>query len=102
MKMRKYAKAFVSHSSAEKPLVEKVVALVTGARWEIDAFTFDEGATSADEIFRAMSRSSLFVLFASTRAMQSPWVASELQIAQSLLYSGKLGGVLVFIVDDSP
>jgi tetratricopeptide (TPR) repeat protein len=102
MSVTNYAKAFVSHSSDDKDLVERVTKQVTAARWEIDSHTFDEGRSSAEEIFRAISRSDLFVLFASAKALNSQWVASELQIAQSHLYSGKLGGVLVFIIDDSP
>lgn len=100
--MAKYAKAFVSHSGDDKELVERVAKQVTAARWEIDSYTFDEGGSSAEEIFHAISRSDLFVLFASAKALKSPWVASELQIAQNHLYSGKLGSVLVFILDDSP
>jgi tetratricopeptide (TPR) repeat protein len=97
--MPNFAKAFVSHSSADKPLVEQVVEHVSAARWEIDAHTFEEGKSSAAEILAALSRSDLFVLIASKDSVTSAWVKSELELAQSLLYSKKLGGVLVLIVD---
>jgi Flp pilus assembly protein TadD len=99
--MNKFAKAFASHSSADKPLLREITQQVAAARWEIDAHTFDEGGSSADEIFRAMSRSDLFVFLASAKALGSSWVDAELKLAQSFLYSGKLGGVLVFVIDDT-
>jgi tetratricopeptide (TPR) repeat protein len=97
--MPDFAKAFVSHSSADKPLVERVAGLVSAARWEIDSHTFEEGKSSAAEIFEALSRSDLFVLIASAKSMASTWVKSELELAQHMLYSKKLGAVLVFIID---
>lgn len=97
--MPDFSKAFVSHSSADKPFVERVAEFVSAARWEIDSHTFEEGKSSAAEIFAALSRSYLFVLIASGQSMKSDWVKSELELAQHLLYSRKLGGVLVFIVD---
>lgn len=96
-----HAKAFVSHSSKDKPLVERVVERVSAARWEIDSLTFEKGRTSASEIFSALSRSDLFVLMASEHSVGSDWVQSELEIAQQLLYQRKLGGILVFLIDDT-
>ena len=93
------AKAFVSHSSIDKPLVEQVVKAVSAARWEIDSHSFEEGKYSAGEITAALGRADLFVLIASAHSMSSEWVKSELEIAQHLSYSGKLGGVVAFIVD---
>lgn len=97
--MGNFAKAFVSHSSTDKPLVEDVVQAVSAARWEIDSHTFEDGKYSAGEITAALGRSELFVLIASSHSMGSEWVKSELEIAQHLLYAGKLGGVVAFIVD---
>ncbi|MGE1004518.1 TIR domain-containing protein [Ralstonia pseudosolanacearum] len=97
--MGNFAKAFVSHSSTDKPLVEEVVQTVSAARWEIDSHTFEEGKYSAGEIAAALGRSDLFVLIASAHSMGSEWVKSELEIAQHLLYAGRLGGVIAFIVD---
>jgi tetratricopeptide (TPR) repeat protein len=97
--MANVARAFVSHSSVDKPLVEQVTQAVAAARWEIDSQTFEEGKYSAGEITAALGRSDLFVLIASGDAIRSDWVKAELAIAQHLLYSGKLGGVVAFIVD---
>jgi len=100
--MANFAKAFVSHSSADKPFVEQVIQPVSAARWEIDSHTFEDGKYSAGEITAALSRSNLFVLVASAHSMASAWVKSELEIAQHLLYAGKLGGIVVFIIDGTP
>lgn len=97
--MASFSKAFISHSSADKPLVEDVAKLVSAARWEIDSFTFEGGKRSADEIMAALKRSDLFVLIASANSMGSDWVKSELELAQHLLFSRQIGGVLVFIID---
>lgn len=97
--MASFSKAFISHSSADKPLVEDVAKLVSAARWEIDSHTFEGGKRSADEIMAALKRSDLFVLIASANSMGSDWVKSELEVAQHLLLSRQIGGVLVFIID---
>ena len=97
--MASFAKAFISHSSADKPLVEEVAKLVSTARWEIDNYTFEAGKRSADEIMVALKRSDLFVLMASANSMRSDWVKSELELAQQLLFSRQIGGVLVFVID---
>ncbi|WP_426076412.1 TIR domain-containing protein [Janthinobacterium sp. PSPC3-1] len=100
--MSKFAKAFISHSSMDKPLLEEVASKVSAARWEIDSHTFEAGNKSTTEIQAALDRSSLFVLIASANSMNSDWVRTELELAQHLLYGRKLGGVLVFIIDGTP
>ena len=97
--MPDFAKAFVSHSSADKPLVEEIVKSVSAARWEIDSHTFEEGNRSGSEILAALKRSDLFVMIASASSMVSDWVKSELELAQHQLLSRQLGAVLVFIID---
>ncbi|MCA8269311.1 toll/interleukin-1 receptor domain-containing protein [Burkholderia vietnamiensis] len=100
--MPEFSKAFISHSSVDKPLVGRIAARVSAARWEIDSHTFEEGKASAAEITTALSRSDLFVLILSSSSAGSSWVSSELEIAQHLLYSRRLGGIVVFIVDETP
>jgi len=97
--MSSYSKAFISHSSTDKAIVEEIAKRVTAARWEIDSHTFEEGNRSAAEILAALNRSDLFVLIASENSMRSDWVRSELDLAQQLLLSRKLGGVVVFVID---
>jgi tetratricopeptide (TPR) repeat protein len=101
--MTSYSKAFVSHSSTDKALVNEVIKEIPAARWEIDTMTFEEGKTSASEIEGALSRSDLFVLFASQRALEeSGWIESELEIAQQLYFKKSIRGIQVFIIDETP
>jgi len=96
-----FSKAFLSHSSKDKKIVREVCSLLTASRREFDEETFEGGKRNAEEIFNSLSRSDLFVLFASNNALvSSHWVSSEIKIAQEFLYSGKLGGVIVFIIDE--
>lgn len=97
----KFSKAFLSHSSNDKKIVREVCNLLAASRREFDEETFEGGKRNAEEIFNSLSRSDLFVLFASNNALAaSKWVSSEIKIAQEFVYSGKLGGVIVFIIDD--
>lgn len=101
--MTAHSKAFVSHSSTDKDLVNEVIKGIPTSRWEIDSITFEEGKTSASEIEKALSRSDLFVLFASKRALEeSGWIESELEIAQQLYYKKSIRGIQVFIIDETP
>jgi hypothetical protein len=101
--MTAYSKAFVSHSSTDMDLVNEVIKGIPTSRWEIDSITFEEGKTSASEIEKALSRSDLFVLFASKRALEeSGWIESELEIAQQLYYKKSIRGIQVFIIDETP
>jgi hypothetical protein len=96
-----FSKAFLSHSSKDKTFVREVCKLLAASRREFDEETFDGGKRNAEEIFNSLSRSDLFVLFASINALTSShWISSEIKIAQEFVYSGKLGGVIVFIIDE--
>lgn len=95
-----FSKAFLSHSSKDKALIREVCKHLTASRREFDEETFDGGKRNSEEIFASLSRSHLFVLFASLDSLESPWVNTEIRLAQESLYSGKLGGIIVFIIDD--
>lgn len=95
-----FSKAFLSHSSEDKTLVRKVGKLLNSSRREFDEETFDGGNRNSEEIFNSLSRSNLFVFFASSNSIESSWVKTELNIAQELVFSGKLGKVVIFIIDD--
>ena len=55
-------KAFLSHSSRDKNIVEDVAQLLGGANVELDSITFDRGLLNVAAIQQALKRSSLFVL----------------------------------------
>ena len=98
--MTDHAKCFFSHKSEDKSLVNEVAKLLPQSRIELDSLTFEYGKTSAAEIQSSISRSQLFVLFASKEAIESTWIQSEIEFAQNLYFKKQLKGVLVFIIDD--
>ena len=100
--MAEYSKAFFSHSSKDKLLINAVANLLPQARLEIDSLSFEHGKSSASEIIKSISRSQLFILFASKEVMESDWVASEIEFAQQLYFKKQIKGILVFILDDIP
>lgn len=94
--------AFLSHSSCDKDTVTKVHQDLNAANVICDTESFDAGRRSADEIFRGLSTTDVFVLFISRRSTESPWVRSEIALAQQKLLSRSIRDVLVFVLDDCP
>lgn len=93
-------KAFISHSSKDKPLVSEIFRKLSAAQAHYDEATFEKGETSASEIFQAMAETDVFALFLSKNSITSKWVQTELKLAQQRLYSGKIKKFLIFIIDD--
>jgi hypothetical protein len=94
-------KAFLSHSSLDKDIVRPIFHRLTMAHAHYDEHTFEQGNTSAAEILSGIRQSSLFVLFVSSNSVKSPWVQSEIRIAEHEFVSGRMKRVLIFIVDDT-
>jgi len=95
-------KAFLSHSSKDKGVVEKIFKQLGAAKVHYDSATFEQGESSAAAIFAAIQQTDVFVLFVSEISVTSRWVTSELHLAQHFLISGSMSKVLVFILDDTP
>lgn len=91
-------KAFLSHSSSQKPFVEKVASGIGRNFGVVDKFDFESGRDLLSEIQNAIGASSLFVLFISDAALESRWVKNELQIVRDLHDEGKVE-VTAFIID---
>ncbi len=94
-------KAFLSHSSKDKTIVDQVAKYLGAGSTIYDRESFEEGKRSADEILRGLSASDLFVLFLSGSALQSSWVQQEIAGALQNIFAGTMKGVLVFAVDGS-
>ena len=93
-------RAFLSHSSKDKSLVGPVFNNLTAAHAHYDEATFEKGETSASEIYKAINNSEVFVLFLSKNSIKSPWVQTELVLAQQKIYSGKIKKILVFLLNE--
>ena len=75
-------KAFLSHSSKDKPFVMAVARQLGRARAEVDHWNFEAG----DDLLAAMKEyvadAGLFLLFASAQSKNSIWVKFETRIAE--------------------
>ncbi len=92
-------KAFLSHSSRDKPLVEEVAEHLGAAQVEFDSSTFDSGLLNVEAIHAALKRSSIFVLFLTQDALESSYVRFEALLAQELLAKGLVEKFLVICLD---
>jgi tetratricopeptide (TPR) repeat protein len=96
-------KAFLSHSSADKPLVRQVAEELGRDRAVYDEKSFDVGYDLKDAIRDGLDRSSVFVLFASESSVgpkKSDWLRLEDEDASARTLSGIIRRPLVFIIDD--
>jgi len=92
-------RAFLSHSSEDKPYVEEVAARLTPYRARIDSQAFRPGEDFRDAIRRAMNESAVFVLFVSKNALESPWVNFEINEAELRALRGAIRSGLAIFID---
>ena len=92
---------FLSHSSKQKGYVE-VIANKFG-KFDIvyDAWTFEAGNKTIEEIYRGLDSSGIFVYFISEESLISPWVEKEINKAEEYLKNGKIKRFLPLIIDHS-
>lgn len=93
-------RAFLSHSSKDKNFVTPIFKNLTAANAHFDEATFEQGETSASEIYKAINNTDVFVLFLTRKSIDSPWVKSELALAQQKIYAGRIKKILVFLLED--
>jgi TIR domain-containing protein len=92
-------KAFLSHSSADKAIVNEVAEQLSLANTELDSETFDHGLLNVSAIQKALRQTSLFVLFLSRNAIASGVVHYEALLAQELFARGLIERFLVICLD---
>lgn len=93
-------RAFLSHSSKDKHLVEQIAQRLGRARVFYDVYSIDVAEDIEDAIARGIDACDVFVLFASRAALDSKWVQLEMTIAQKRKLLGQLGKVCVFLIED--
>lgn len=94
-------KAFLSHSSLNKNVVEAVAEDLGLANVELDSTTFDRGILNTKAIQMALNRSSIFVLFLSKGAIASPMVKLETEWAKELVGCGLIERTLIVCLDEN-
>jgi TIR domain len=92
-------RAFLSHSSIDKPYVQQVFDALGPTLAELDQVTFEPAKFNKDAILSAFDRCSVFVLFASEHSVKSKWVADEIKQALARLGDRQLTRILVYCPD---
>lgn len=93
------AKAFLSHSSRDKELVEKIAIQLGKNNCHYDKYTFEAGRQTLDEIFKGLSDTDVFVLFISQSALESEWVQKEISEARVLTSDNRIDRIFPLIID---
>jgi tetratricopeptide (TPR) repeat protein len=94
-------KAFLSHSSQDKELV-RAVAKELGRRFCVfDEQVFSTGIEFKESIKQSLDETSVFVLFASQKALESVWVKFELDEAWFRKLQQSLSKSLVYLINSS-
>lgn len=91
-------KIFLSHSSCDKDIVAKVYNELGPGICHYDVATFDPTGFLPDQIYSALLESTHFVLFASEKALASPWVEGELRNLFINWMRSKTATVMVFLL----
>jgi hypothetical protein len=93
-------KIFLSHSSSDKDIVEKVYKELGAGICHYDVATFDPTGFLPNQIYSALEESTHFVLFASRKALDSSWVQGELKNLFINWMRSKTTTVMVFLLRD--
>lgn len=96
-------KAFLSHSSTDKPLVSQVAAELGRECAVYDDRSFDTGYSLEDAIKDGLDRSSVYVLFASKASVgpdRGKWLIFEDEQGRTRSIAGTIYRPLCFIIDD--
>jgi tetratricopeptide (TPR) repeat protein len=92
-------KAFLSHSSKDKNLVD-AVAKHLGRQFSLyDRFEFATGEEFTEAIRRCLDQSEIFVLFASSNSLASMWVKLEAEEAWQRRLREGISKALVYLID---
>ena len=93
-------KAFISHSSAQKPFVKDLVEELGRDKCIIDCFNFNPAFKTIDEIYKNIELSTVFVLLLSKESLDSKWVKKEVRFAMEKLQPSELDRFWPYIIDD--
>lgn len=93
-------KAFLSHTSSDKDLVELVQKELTHANAWYDAVDIENGDSIPEKINDGLRNATHYILFWSEKASESPWVHAELNAAFIRMLAGKCK-FMIFILDST-
>lgn len=93
------SKAFLSHSSTQKPLIESIYRRLGKDNCVIDKYNFEPGTPTLNSIIEGIEKTDLFVIFLSDDALNSEWVKYEIEYAKNLKNLELSNRILIFLVD---
>lgn len=94
-------KAFLSHSSQDKEFVRAVAKELGRQYCVFDEQSFENGEEFKSSIEKRLDDSSVFVLFASKKALESVWVKFEMDEAWFRKLHNNLSKSLVYLIESS-
>lgn len=94
-------KVFLSHSSKQKGYVEVIANKLGKLNIIYDAWSFEAGSKTLDEIYQGIDSSGIFVFFISNESLESDWVGKEIIRAEEYIKNGKLNRFLPFLIDQT-
>lgn len=92
-------RAFLSHGRSDKEFVQKVAEHLGRAAVVYDVFEFSTGDDLKKAIIEGISKSGIFVLFASVNSLERDWVKFEIAEAEKAAAIGALSRTLTYIID---
>ncbi len=93
-------RAFLSHSSVDKPFVALVAKELGRQLCVFDQYEFATGEDFRQAIRKGLDSSDVFVLFASKTSKERKWVEFELDEAELRKIRGAIKKLIVFMIDD--
>ena len=94
-------KAFISHSSKQKPFALELVERLGRDYCAIDCFDLQPGYKTINEIYRVIDSSTIFVLLVSKDSLESEWVQKEIRYAKTKLKPDEMDRFWPYLIDSS-
>lgn len=94
-------KAFISHSSKQKPFVEELTRQIGHENCIIDAYDFSPAFKTMDEIVEKIDNASIFIFLVSRESLESDWCEEEIRYAKDKIVNSKFKLFLPYIIDSS-
>lgn len=92
-------KMFISHSSAKKNYLEKLLEIIGHNDVIVDKYTFESGNELWDEIRAAIGQCDIFVYLISKESLTSEWCKNEVGYVRDFIDEGQIEFV-PFIIDE--
>lgn len=94
-------KAFISHSSKQKPFVEELTQRLGKNFCMVDCYSFEAARKTIKEIYDSIDKSTVFVLLISRESLASDWVTKEIDYAKNKLSADDFERFWPYIIDET-